>query len=314
MPALERKVIVNTGNCGTSVTKKHLSRHMSSCSGGTWFCPKWPKFPAKSRDDLNYHFAKKHSVPRPSITYNCKLCHAEFRGFYALRQHKNTQHGTQIGFAASKSDVEDKVWEGDDQSLREELESCKQFLTDTEMEHGRRRVFNFVMSSFDMSLPNDELDYVLKELKYAAKVSLHLDSFWRTLRMESVDTFMLTWTIRLWRGRNKCVHQTKLPTWKRNYRKWILVIFVQEKEREREREREKERERERERERELIPNGSFTNSQIWQFLQCDSKMYPWVVKIQSYLKHFWEIVMWIALLLREIPYNLKMTISICLEP
>ena len=57
----------------------------------------------------------------------------------------------------------------DDQSLREELESCKHFLTDTEMENG---VFNFAMSSFDISLLNDNLDYLFKELKCAAKVNL----------------------------------------------------------------------------------------------------------------------------------------------
>ena len=34
------------------------------------------------------------------------------------------------------------------------------------------RVFNFAMSSFDMSLLNDKLDYVFRELKYAAKVNL----------------------------------------------------------------------------------------------------------------------------------------------
>ena len=60
----------------------------------------------------------------------------------------------------------------DDQSLREELESCKHFLTDTEMENGRDRVLNFVMSSFDMSMLNDKLDYVVNELKCAAKVNL----------------------------------------------------------------------------------------------------------------------------------------------
>ena len=42
----------------------------------------------------------------------------------------------------------------DVQSLREELESCEHFLTDTELENGRHRVFNFAMSSFDMSLLN----------------------------------------------------------------------------------------------------------------------------------------------------------------
>ena len=40
------------------------------------------------------------------------------------------------------------------------------------MENGRYRVFNFAMSSFDMSLLNDKLDYVFKELKKNAKVNL----------------------------------------------------------------------------------------------------------------------------------------------
>ena len=61
--------------------------------------------------------------------------------------------------------VEDVVGDDDDQGLTEELESCKHFLTDTEMENGRHRVFNFAMSSFDMSLLNDKPDYLFKELK-----------------------------------------------------------------------------------------------------------------------------------------------------
>ena len=100
-----------------------------------------------SQVDLNYHVAKKHSVSRPSITYKYKLCHAEFLDFYALRQHKKLQHGTQIGFGANNIEVEEIMGDVDDQSLREELESCKHFLTDNEMENGRHRVFNFAMSS-----------------------------------------------------------------------------------------------------------------------------------------------------------------------
>ena len=123
---------------------------------------------------MNIHIAKKLSVPKPSTTYKCKLCHAEFPGFYALRQHKNTQHGTQIGFGASNIDVEDVVGDVDGQSLREELESCKHFLSDTEMENGRHRVFSFAISSFDFSLLNDKLDYVFRELKCAAKVNIAL--------------------------------------------------------------------------------------------------------------------------------------------
>ena len=72
-----------------------------------------------------------------------------------------------------------------------------------------------------------------------------------------------------------CVQQTTLPTLKRNYRKWILLIFVHE--------------------REPIPNGSFTNWQIWQFLQRYPKMYPCVVKILYYLNRSRKIKMWTAL-------------------
>ena len=52
------------------------------------------------------------------------------------------------------------------------MESCKHFLIDTEMEKGRHRVLNFAKSSFDVSLLNDKLDYVFKELKCGAKVNL----------------------------------------------------------------------------------------------------------------------------------------------
>ena len=95
-----------------------------------------------------------------------------FSGFYALRQHRNTQHRPKLGFGASNIDVEDKVGDIDYQSWREKLEPCKHFLTDTEMDNGRHRVFNFAMSSFDMSLLNDKVDFVFKELNCAAKTNL----------------------------------------------------------------------------------------------------------------------------------------------
>ena len=78
----------------------------------------------------------------------------------------------QTGSGTRDVEVQNILGDVDDQSLREELESCKQFLTDTEMETGKHRVFNFAMSSFHMSLLNDKLDYVFKELKCAAKVNL----------------------------------------------------------------------------------------------------------------------------------------------
>ena len=142
MPSLIRKEKITCEYCGTQVTRNNIVRHKKRCSARTLYSMQCPNFSTLSQDDLNYHNAKKHSVPRLSITYKCKLCHAEIPGFYALRQHKNTQHDTQIGFGASNIDVEDIVGDVDDQSLREELESCQHFLTDTEMENGRHRVFS----------------------------------------------------------------------------------------------------------------------------------------------------------------------------
>ena len=163
---------VTCEHCGNKVTRNDFVRHKKRCSAGTLYCTQSRNFSTLSQGYLNYHVARKHSVPKHSISYKFKLCHAECLGFFALRQHKNTPHGTQIGFGAGNIDVRDIVGHVHDQSLGDELESFKHFLTETEMENGRHRVFNFAMSSFDIPLLNDKLDYVIKEMKCAAKVNL----------------------------------------------------------------------------------------------------------------------------------------------
>ena len=136
MPSLNRYEKVTCGNCGTQTTKPNLARHEKRCSAGTLYCSQCPNFFTKSQIDLNYHIAKKHCAPKRDITFRCKLRYAEIPGYYALPQHKNTQHGPQMGCGASNFDVEDLVGDVDNQSLREELESCQHILTDTEMKNG----------------------------------------------------------------------------------------------------------------------------------------------------------------------------------
>ena len=102
--------------------------------------------------------------------------------------------------------------EDDDADLKEELQACQHFLVDSEFEKGRHRVFTFAMSTFDISLINKKLDLVFNGLKCAAKVNLAIGLLSKTLKMDRVDVFMLTRTIRLWRGQNFCVHQTTLST------------------------------------------------------------------------------------------------------
>ena len=174
MPALDRNVKVTCENCGTSITKYNLSRHKSRCSGGTLYCTQRPNFSTKLRDGLNYHSAEQHSATAHSKTYKCKLCHAEFPGFCALRQHKITQHGKQFGFGASNMDVENIVVDVDDQSLIEELQSCRHFLVDSEIQKRRHSVFNFAVNNLTVQVIEEKLDRVLDKLNCVAKPNLAL--------------------------------------------------------------------------------------------------------------------------------------------
>ena len=107
-------------------------------------------------------------------TYKCNFCNAEFFGFYALRQHKNTQHGTKIGFGARNIDVEEIMGDVDDQSLREELQSCRHFLVDSEIQKGRHSVFNFAVNNLTAQVIEEKMDRVLDKLKCVPKLNLAL--------------------------------------------------------------------------------------------------------------------------------------------
>ena len=63
------------------------------------------------------------------------------------------------------------------------------------------------------------------------KSSLYWNSIWNTLKMERVDTFKRTKTIRLWRGLNMWVMKMIRPMWKRSCSKSLLSTSAKEKER-----------------------------------------------------------------------------------
>ena len=172
MPSLNRNEKVTCENCGTQTTRNNIVRHKKRCSVGTLYCTHCPKFSTKSQNDLLYHIAKKHSAPKPDITFKCKLCFQEFRGFYALRQNRNTQHGMQIGSGTRDVDVEHIVGDVEDHSLREELRSCQHFLVDSELERARHKVFNYAVETLNETIVNEKLDHFFNNLKCAAKVNL----------------------------------------------------------------------------------------------------------------------------------------------
>ena len=136
------------------------------------YCTECPNFSKKSQSDLNYHIAKTPCTPKPDGAFKFKLCYQELPGFYALRQHRNTQHGMRIGSATRDVDVEDIEGEVQDHRLREELSSCQHFLVDSELERTRHKVFNFAIEKLNEEIVDEKLDHFFNKLKCAAKVNL----------------------------------------------------------------------------------------------------------------------------------------------
>ena len=61
-----------------------------------------------------------------------------------------------------------------DQSLREELQSCRHFLVDSELQKGRHSLFNFAVNNLTAQVIEEKLDRVLDTLKCVAKLNLAL--------------------------------------------------------------------------------------------------------------------------------------------
>ena len=169
MPALDRNVTVTCRNCGSSVTKHHLSRQKLRCSGGTLCCPKCPNFSGKSRDDL-YFFAKNHSAAGRKNNRTCKECIIEFPSFYSLRHHKQPYHTAETTSKGEKAEMQSLANARDDKSLDGELQSCRHFLVDSEIQKRRHSVFN----NLTAQVIEEKLDRVLDKLKCAAKPNLDL--------------------------------------------------------------------------------------------------------------------------------------------
>ena len=172
MPSLIRIEKITCENCGTQTTRNNIVRHKKSCSAGTPFCTHCPSFSTKSQSDLNCHYAKKHSGPKLDVTFKCKICSQEFPGFYALRQHRNTQHGMQIGSRTRDVDVEHKVEDVEDHRLREELCSFQHFLVDSEHERAGHKVFNYAVENLNETIVNEKIHHFCNNSKCALKVNL----------------------------------------------------------------------------------------------------------------------------------------------
>ena len=161
MLSLVWKEKITCQNCGTQTTKTYIVRYKKRCSVELLYCTHWPNFPTKSLNDLIYQIAKKHSAPEHDVTLKCKLFYQEFPGFFALRQHRNTQQGMHSWSGTRYVDVEHIKGDVEDHRLREELRSCLHFLVGSEHERTRNKVFNQAIGNLNAKLVDEKLDYFL---------------------------------------------------------------------------------------------------------------------------------------------------------
>ena len=186
MPGLNRNEKITCDNCGTQSTKRNTVRQKTRCSARTFRCTQCRNFSTTSQADLKYHIAKKQTTPRVKFTHKRKFCAIAFSGFYALRKHKTNEHGIQK--KSTEIDV-NNLLEDNDAHRREKLQACEHFLVDSKLEKGRRRVFNFDMSTFDNSLINKKLDFLIKELKCAIKFNLAFEFVLKNVENASCRCF-----------------------------------------------------------------------------------------------------------------------------
>ena len=73
-----------------------------------------------------------------------------------------------------KADMQSLVDAGDEKSLEEELQSCRHFLVDSEIQKGKYSVFNLVVNNLTAQVIEEKLDRVLDSLKCAAKLNVAL--------------------------------------------------------------------------------------------------------------------------------------------
>ena len=68
--------------------------------------------------------------------------------------------------------MEHIVGDVENDSLREELRSCHNFLVGSELEKPRHKVFNYAVETLNGTIVNEKFDYFFNNLKCAAKMNL----------------------------------------------------------------------------------------------------------------------------------------------
>ena len=171
MPSLNRneKVVCQKG--GTQIRRSNIGQHTNRCSAGTLFCAQCANFSTTSQADLNYHIAKKHSASQPKVTHDCQECGESFPSFFSLRQHKIQHKDLRKNEEQELTLPSLNIESLNNKNHQDEIQSCKHFLVDSEIEKARLKVFNYAMETLSTKIVEEKVDHVFKNLNCAAKVN-----------------------------------------------------------------------------------------------------------------------------------------------
>ena len=112
--------------------------------------------------------------------------------------------------------MEDIVGDVDDQSLREELQLCRHFLVDSEIQKRRYGVFNFAANNLTAQVIEEKLDRVLDKLKCVAKLNLALGFILKNIEDGKFRYFYA-------HENNTLLEQSKLVSNKDDMAKWKQI-------------------------------------------------------------------------------------------
>ena len=147
--------------------RQNAARHRKSCVRGVISCSDC-NYCTYNQQEMNFHTSKKHSKSTPKST-KCVSCEKKFPSCYSLQQHLKKDYGLKARKTSDSIADFNKILENEEDidQLRDELNASQHFLTDTEMDYGRHKVFNFQLSQLDPNLVIEKLDQVFEKLDCA---------------------------------------------------------------------------------------------------------------------------------------------------
>ena len=117
-------------------------------------------------------FIWSYKISEPEVTHDCQKCDENFPSLYSLCHHKIKHKDWRVKEEQDLTLKTLKIDNLSNENLQDEIQSCKHFLVDSEIEKARLIVFSYAMESLSTKIVEEKLRRVFKKLNCAAKVNL----------------------------------------------------------------------------------------------------------------------------------------------